>query len=182
MKRVLIIMMIAALSLTLTSCTGSERLKNMAIVQGMGIDINGSEITVTVQYLDLGKGNGKNEGITGSVTALVTGKGDGIKEAVKNAGEKLPTALFFGQNKIIVISDEVDKSYTRQLKAYLIKNKESRPDVLIMKSRGSAADVIKSAQKNTRVPADSVYKQLKKLEKDVRVSEYLAGDKLEYYP
>ena len=49
MKKVFVILLIAVLSLTLTSCTGSERLKNMAIVQGMGIDLAYGRITVTVE-------------------------------------------------------------------------------------------------------------------------------------
>lgn len=181
LKKIAIIPLCLLLVLTLTACTGSERLKNMTIVQGFSIDSKNGRTSVTIQYLDLNKGGSKIDGISGSIVSFVEGEGKDIRTAVNDAGEKLPDALFFGQNKIIAVSDEYEKQYSRQLKAYLIKNKESRPDVLILKSKGEAAKIIKDAQKNTIVPADSVYKQLKKLHRCVTVSDYLAGDELLYY-
>ena len=180
MKKLIIIAIIAAMLLMLTSCAGSERLKNMTIVQALALDVEDGIIVATLQYLDLNKGSA-NEGISGNITSHISGVGKTINASIKNAGCKLPDALFFGQNKIIVISDEFEMKYASQLREYLIKNKESRPDAFIMKSSGKAADVITNAQKNTIVPADSVYKQLKRLNKDVNVCEYLAGEKLRYY-
>ena len=180
MKRLVLFVFAVALMLTLSSCTGSERLKNMTIVQGLALDVKDDKIVATLQYLDPNRGS-NNEGVSGNITAHISAGGDTIYSAVKNAGKKLPDALFFGQNKIIVISADFEQKYSSQLREYLVKNKESRPDVLILKSRGKASDVILNAQKNTIVPADSVYKQLKKLKKDVNVCQYLAGERLRFY-
>lgn len=181
MKKLIILLLVPAILLTFSSCTGSERLKNMAIVQGLALDIQGEQILATIQYLDLSKGSGKNEQIGVNITAIVSAKGGDIDKAIKNAEKQLPDKLFFGQNKIIAVSEEFEKRHTEQLKSYLVKNRQSRPDVLIFKCRGRAREIIKNAQKNTRVPADSIYKQLEKNKQAVTCSDYLAGDSLKYY-
>ena len=182
MKKLFLLLLIPVILLTFSSCTGSERIKNMAIVQGLALDAEGSDVVATIQYLDLNKGSGKNEQIGVNITATVAAKGNDIAAAVRNAEKQLSDKLFFGQNKIIVISERFENQYTKALKTYLVKNKQSRPDVLIMKCRGKASDIVKDAQKNTRVPADSIYKQLEKNKQAVTCSDYLAGDTLRYYP
>lgn len=181
MKKLIVLLIIPIAALVFTSCTGSERLKNMAIVQGVAFDINGSSVTATIQYLDLTKGSGKNEEIGTNITATVSASGGSIDAAVRKAEKKLPDKLFFGQNKIIVVSEDFENRYRAKLRDYLVKNTESRPDVLIMKCHGKAADIINTAQKHTRVPADSIYKQLEKNKQAVTCSDYLAGDELRYY-
>ena len=181
MKKALCVLLVIAVSLGFSACTGSERLKNMTIVQGMALDEENGDVTVLIQYLDLNKGSGKNDTVSGNITSTVSGKGSSIENAIKNAGKKLPVALFFGQNKIIILSSDFEKRFRREFKKYIIKSKESRPDVLVVKSRGSAAEVLKKSQQNTRIPADSICKQLEKAHRDVTVNEYLAGDKLHLY-
>ncbi|MBR3148630.1 MAG: hypothetical protein IKF64_00525 [Eubacterium sp.] len=181
MKRIISLILTIAVISTFSACSGSERLKNMTVVQGVGIDGTDSGVVVTLQYLDLNKGNGKNDGLSTNITSVITGEGDTIAEALKNAEKKLADSLFFGQNKIIAVSDEFEEKHQDAFKRSLVSDKRSRPDVLIFKTHGSAGDVIKSAHKSTRVPADSIYKQLKKNKKAVTVSEYLAGAGLYYY-
>ena len=181
-KLFVLAVLIAVSAFLLTGCTGSERLKNMTVVQGISFDSAQQGVAVTVQYLDLTKGSGKNVEVAPNITATVSAQGDSMMDAVKRAGKKLPDKLFFGQNKLIVVSDEFEKQYRGELHDYLVKNTESRPDVYILRSRGKASYVLKNAQKHTRVPADSVCKQLEKSKNDVTVSEYLAGDTLPYYP
>ncbi|MBR0411995.1 MAG: hypothetical protein IJI47_00295 [Eubacterium sp.] len=181
MKKLLVITLLIAACTVLSSCTGSERLTHMTIVQGLALDVENQRIVATVQYLDLNKSSGKNEDISGNIISCESADGMNIKSAIKNVGRKMPDALFFGQNKIIVISPEFEKLYGRDLREYLIKNKESRPDVYILRSEDKAADVVKNAHKNTRVPADSICRQLEKSHSEVTVSEYLAGDRLLTY-
>ena len=180
-KKSVTIGIIAVLALTFSSCTGSERLTNMTIVQGLALDVSDDRIIATVQYLDLNKGNGKNEKISGNLTSHESASCKTIKSAVTAVEKKLPDSLFFGQNKIIVISPEFDRKYDEKLRDYLVKNKESRPDVLIFKSEGKASDVLNKSHKNTRVPAESICSQLEKSKSDITVSEYLAGDGLKTY-
>ena len=181
MKKIISLTLIIALFSTFSACSGSERLKNMTVVQGVGIDVCSEGCEVTLQYLDINKGNGKNDSVSSNITATVSGRGASLENAVKNAENKLPDSLFFGQNKIIVVSAEYEKLYSTELKKRLASDRRSRPDVLIMKSRGKASAVIKNAQCKTRVPADSIFKQVKKNKKAVTVSQYLAGKALHYY-
>ena len=136
MKKVISVLLIFAVFATFTACTGSERLTHMTIVQGLALDVADSGVSATIQYLDLNKGNGKNEEISGNITSYESARGADIKSAIANVSKKLPDALFFGQNKIIVISPDFELRYSRELREYLVKNKESRPDVFILKSRG----------------------------------------------
>ena len=181
MKKFISFALIVAVALSFSACTGSERLKNMTIVQGLALDVEKGRVVATLQYLELNKSQGTNDGVCGNITSDVSAKGFSINSAVKSAGRKLPDALFFGQNKLIIISADFEKQYGDELRDYLVKNKESRPDVFILKTKRNAADILKDAQKDTLVPADSVCKQLEKLHRDVTVSEFLAGDAPPFY-
>ena len=111
--------MLLVLSFILSGCGSNERLTNMTIVQATGIDWAENEVTVTLQYLDINKGTGTNEGVNGNLTATVKGKGNSIKSAISSAEKTLPDKLYFAQNKIIVLGSSAEEEIKEELKRFM---------------------------------------------------------------
>ena len=79
-----------------SGCTGNENLKDLSVVEGMGIDYENGEIGVTVQSLNLSKEGSGAEALSGNITKTVQGTGKNISAAVQRTSESLSKKLFFG--------------------------------------------------------------------------------------
>ena len=90
-----------------SGCTGNENLKDLSVVEGMGIDYENGEIGVTVQSLNLSKEGSGAEALSGNITKTVQGTGKNISAAVQRTSESLSKKLFFGQNQILVIGKDL---------------------------------------------------------------------------
>ena len=175
MKKLLVILIVIFVSLSLTSCTQSERITDLTVVEAVGFDTKKDTVLASVQYLNLYSGTGQNKGVNSNITATVFANGKSIYSALDTIDKKLPDRLFFGQTKLIVVSEEFENKYKDELVRYLCNTRYSRADIYIVKTKKTAQSVITKAQKNTRVPADSIVKQLKKNNRAVNVNEYLGG-------
>lgn len=152
---------------------GNERLTDLTVIQALGIDYKNGGFTVTVQYLNINKGTGTNEGVKGNITETVKGKGSTIEKALSNAEKTLPDKLFYRQNKLIVFTDIVEKEKGNELLSFLCDSTKCRPDVCLAKSSSNAEDIIKNSQRKSRVPAESVCNQLKRENASFFVYDYL---------
>lgn len=157
----------------LSGCSGNERLTEMTVVQATGIDCENGEVKVSLQYLDIDKGTGTNEGVKGNITAIVEGRRNSIENALSSAEKTLPDRLYFAQNKLIILGADTEDKMKDELKEYLKDNTRCRPDTLIVKSETSAEDIIKNTQRGARVPAESICRQLKRENAMFTVNDYL---------
>jgi len=173
LKKISAVLLLLVLTFALSGCGSHERLTNMTLVQATGIDYEKNEITVTLQYLDINKGTGTNEGVKGNLTATVKGKGNSIKSAVYSAEKTLPDRLYFAQNKIIVLGSSAEEEIKEELKRFMSDEESCRPDTYVVKSASNAEEVIKNPQRSSRVPAESLCKQLKREKAAFTVNDYL---------
>ena len=98
-----------------SGCTGNENLKDLSVVEGMGIDYENGEIGVTVQSLNLSKEGSGAEALSGNITKTVQGTEKNISAAVQRTSESLSKKLFFGQNQILVIGKDLAENNIKQL-------------------------------------------------------------------
>ena len=173
MKKVSLMIAGAVLLLFLSGSSGNERLTDMTVIQAVGIDFNENTVTVTVQYLDIDKGTGTNEGVKGNITAVTQGSGKTIDSAIASVEKTLPDRLFFSQNKIIVLCPKAEEKLKGELLQILSDNRKCRPDTLIVKSKTTAEAVIRNTQRKSRVPAENICKQLKREKSLFTVNDYL---------
>ncbi len=174
MKKIsLITVCLLLIVLCFSACANSQRLTNLTIVQAIGLDEKDGKVTVTLQYLDVNKGSGTSEGLTGNITACTEGSGGTILKAIENAGDTLPDKLFFDQNKIIVLGSGFEKQHREELIDYMESRRHSRPDVLMAQSTSTAKEIIQNSQKGARVPAESLCEQLKRNDAVFNVNDYL---------
>ncbi len=170
MKKVKVILLIALVILLPFSKNAGQRMGDMSIVCAMGIDVEKGEYTVTLQYLNLYKGTGKSDGITGNITALAHGKADSIDKAIDNIQQTLPDVLFFGQNELIVIGAKTEKDV---LLDYLKTSRYVRNDIMLARSQTTAREVVDNSLRGAVVPANSLVKQLKEGSRSVSVNDLL---------
>ena len=66
MKNFKILLSVMLILLLFTGCTERNDLSDLSIVEGMGIDYNDDEVTVTVQTLNLAKEGSGAEALSGN--------------------------------------------------------------------------------------------------------------------
>lgn len=160
MKRIKLLLLPILLCLLLSGC-GGRSLSDYTIVQGVGIDKMDDDVSVSIQYLNLAKSTGATDSLTENITSVVEGKSKDISDAVFSASKELSQEIFFGQNKIVVFGREYIKDDISTGLDYLFRSVDSRPDVLVAASDGSASSVIKSTQRDARIPSESLYNLLR---------------------
>lgn len=169
------------ISIVLTGCTARQSLSDLTIVEAVGIDYENGKTKISIQYLNLAKSGGTTEGINTNITSVAFGKADGISDAVADASKKLSKEIFFGQNKIIIFGkDYVEKGIDKGLD-YLLRSVDSRPDVLVAMSSDSAEKIIKSSEKDARIPAENLYNLLETGEKNGFGAVVTVDDMLNMY-
>ena len=178
MKVLKLIIPLLAVLFFFSACSGGRMLNDMTIVQAVSLDERGSLVTVGIQYLDLNKGSGTNEGLNSALTATAFGSGKTIENAVDNLAETLPDDYFTGQAKLIVIGSNLSEKRMSEFKEVLKKDKRVRCDILLATAEGSAADVLKNPFRNERVPIDGIYKEIKRKKADVTVNDYLGDNSI----
>lgn len=140
----------------LSGCTGNENLKDLSVIEGMGIDVGDDNVTVTVQTLDLSKEGNGAEALSGNITMNEQGSGANISDAVQTAGQSMSKKLFFGQNRLLVLGWDYAVGRLQDCFDYLIRNSDSRPDVAVCISASTASDALSSSVGSALVPAQAL--------------------------
>lgn len=143
------------LCILLTGCSSSKHLKDLVIVEGMGLDKEDGAINMIVQTLDVGINNGT---ITpsGNMTVNTEKNGETITDCINNLSKALSKRIFLGQNKLIVIGRSLaEESFAENLD-YFLRSAESRPDVAVCLSDSTAKDIIESKENDSAVPCENI--------------------------
>ena len=173
LKKISCIIAAIIILISLSGCSNNERLTDMTVIQAVGIDCERGVVSVCIQYLDIDKGTGTNEGVKGNITAIAKGKGESIEKALSSLEKTLTDRLFFSQNKIIILGNNTEEELGNEIKKYISDNQRCRPDTLIVKSVSSAENVVKNPQRGSRVPSESLCQQLKRENAAFTANDYL---------
>lgn len=136
---------------------GNKNLSDLTVVQGLAVDMTEKNVSVTLQYLNLAKSTGGTDTLAKNITATATGESVNISEAISSVSKNLSRAVFFGQNKVIVIGMDYAKSGVSKGMDYMLRSVDSRPDVYLALASNSGASIIKNSERNARVPAKNIY-------------------------
>lgn len=165
----------------LAGCSNGENLKDLSVVEGMGIDYSEGQISVTVQSLNLAKEGNGAEALSGNITMNTSGNGANISDAVQNVAESLSKKLFFGQNQILVLGMELAQNHLSDSFDYLIRSSDSRPDVAVCISREDASKAMESKQNDALVPAQAISQLLENGEKNGFAAYVTVNEMLNLY-
>lgn len=156
-KLLVCIVMLAAM---LSGCVNSVHLKDLMIVEGMGVEKQDEKVNVIIQTLKLGAAAG-SETPQGNRTYNTEGKGDTIVDAVSGLSKSVSKKLFFGQNKLIVFSREIAENDFEEKLDYFLRSSDSRIDVAVCISDKDAKQIIESKENDSGVPSENIVYLLK---------------------
>lgn len=181
MKTIKILSVILLVVFVFSGCGVNQSLSDLTIVEAVGIDYEKSQTAVTFQYLNLAKSGGTTDALTNGITSVAGGKSNGISNAIATASSELSQDIFLGQNKIIVIGKEYVEYGIENSLDYLLRSVDSRPDVIVAMADDKAEKVIKSKERDARIPAESIYSLIKTGEKNGFSAMVSVNDMLNYY-
>ena len=88
--------------LLFTGCTGNRHLKDLFIVEGLGIDYYDNNLSVTLQGLKVNVSNASDTPL-GNMVVNTSASGTTVSYAINNITKAVSKRAFFGHNKIIYI-------------------------------------------------------------------------------
>lgn len=169
-----IIVCVVLVAVTLCGCMNSVNLKDIkdiVVVEGMGIDAVDDELELTLQTLNISSNSG-GEMPQGNMTINTTGSGKTIIDAMSALSSNISKKLFFGQNKIIVFGKETTESDFDKRLDYFLRSSNSRPDVAVCMSQTTAEDIMQSKENDSHIPSENIV-NLMQSGQDAGVSAYV---------
>ena len=150
-----IIVCIALICSVFSGCMHQTNLKNLIVIECVGIDNDEDGVQLTVQSLNPGKSTGV-EKPEGNMTINTVEKGTTIVEAISNLNKAMSKELFFGHNKIIVFSREVCETDLNNKLDYFLRSSDARADVAVCMADGDAKKVLENSEDGAHVPVENM--------------------------
>ena len=141
--------------LLFTGCTGSRHLKDLFIVEGLGIDYYDNNLSVTLQGLKVNVSNASDTPL-GNMVVNTSASGTTVSNAINNIAKAVSKRAFFGHNKIIVLSKELAQNDIKNYIDYFLRSEDSRADVAICVSNEKAKFILESKENDANVPSENI--------------------------
>ena len=173
------------LALLLTGCDDYTlvrmvNLQDRAIVQGVGVDWDGSEFEVTMQVFSPEGAGGQTMVDPSKENAqMITCRGASIAEAVESSARNQGKEFYLGHNRIVILGWEAVQQPLGGLLSYFVNSLDSRPDVTILFTKGKAKDVLSVGITQSILPAMSIENTIRNAERNGLGEEVLLIDVLE---
>lgn len=175
-----IIIPLLIITLLFSGCSSNRHLKDLLIVEGLGIDLNAQAIDITVQTLNVGMSNATDTP-QGNMTVNAESTGETISVAISNMIRSMSKRMFFGQNKIIVLGKELVMGDIENYIDYILRSDDARADVLICVSSDTANNILESKEKDASVPSENILYLVNNNEKTAQSITVNANDLLNLY-
>lgn len=150
--------------LLFTGCTGNRHLKDLFIVEGLGIDYYDNNLSVTLQGLKVNMSNASDTP-QGNMVVNTSASGTTVSSAINNITKAVSKRAFFGHNKIIVLSKELAQSDIKNYIDYFLRSEDARADVAICVSKENAKFILESKENDANVPSENILFLINKNEK-----------------
>lgn len=165
MKSFKVLISLLLICIMFTGCTSRNNLKDLSVVEGVGIDLEDDSITAIVQMLNLIKEGSGAEALSGNVTMNTSGTGHTISSAIEQVSKNTSKKLFFGQNRIVVFGMPMAENYLDKSLDYLLRSSYSRSDVTVAIAKNKASEIMESPENDALVPAQTISTLLRQSEK-----------------
>ncbi len=177
-KMISLLLLMAASSFVLAACLNAPEISERALVQAVGIDLEGDMIKLTLQIFSPTTDGNANIGATAENARTIEVKGKTVSEAVQNTALIQGKQLFIGHCRVIVIGSELAKKGLEQPLSFFSSNCDSPQNVSLAIAERKASDVLKSKINQGILPADTLEKILENTDKNgmlqnVKLFEFL---------
>jgi spore germination protein KC len=161
-NKVLRWIIVCLLPLLLFGC-GKREINELAMVTAVGFDKGKKPgtIQITAQIVrpaDARGQTGAPSGATGEPIYSATAEGESIFAAMRNLARFTTRRVFWAQNFIIVISEDVAKKGVRDILDFFTRNHETRMNTWIVATPNKAADLVSTVTGLEVVPGEAVDK------------------------
>lgn len=164
MRKGLLILLTAIVSLTVVGCWNRRELDTLAIVTAVGIDKSKEDgkITTTMQIMKPSEIKSASSGSGGSKGVwVVTSTGYTVFDSVRNATMQSDRKLFFAQNRAIVIGEEIAREGVTPLLDLFDRDPEPRRLTWLLIAKGKAGDVIHAEHEQEKIPSKAIEGMIK---------------------
>ncbi len=160
MKRYFIICLTVILFVTLTGCWSRHELNALSIVAAVGIDKSKTEEKIQTTFQIIKPSALKTSGSSSSGDQegvwTLSSTGYTVFDAFRNATMQSDRKLFFCENKVIVIGEEMAKSGIAPLLDIISRDPEPRRLSWLLIAKGEASDIIKAKHEQEKIPSQAI--------------------------
>lgn len=162
MKKILCFLLLISMACSLCGCLRRVEIVETAIIQAVGIDFEEGQYKVTLQeFVSGGSGGQTPVDISKNNRMILQQKGNSISEAIDKISLQSGKELFFSANHVLIIGMETAKNGIIPIMNFFNSNYQSRPDIHILISQTSAADIIMADFSQGIIPAETINNLLK---------------------
>lgn len=140
-----------------SGCVRMEQdIKNITVVQGIGIDYdeNSGEYNLAVEIFDIAQSSGMGESESGNLTKVLKVSGDTVSSALNKVTLEIGKSIVFSHNKVIVLSESAVNTGINSVMDFFLREYRNRSNVsVVVASECRASDVIEADQGNVSFPA-----------------------------
>jgi len=169
-KKYVIVLITFIAAVALAACWNRRELDTLAIVSAVGIDKaeEDGKLSIAFQIIQPSKikgsvpsASGGSESDSSKGVWVLTSTGYTIFDAARNATMQSDRRLFFPQNRIIVIGEELAREGIGPLLDFFNRDPEPRRMSWLLISKGKAHDIISAKHEQENVPARAIDNLLK---------------------
>ncbi|WP_127532131.1 Ger(x)C family spore germination protein [Paenibacillus kobensis] len=149
-----------------TGCWNRIELNELAITSATGIDWDGSKWIISYQVVipaAISSGIGTTGGTQQSPIVVYSTEGRTIREAMMYSFSESPRKLFYGHNRVVVLSEEVARRGFEELIDVYFRNAGPRETVSMLVTPGSARRILEQFMQLQLISGDGM--------KDIVLSE-----------
>lgn len=180
MKKLICVLLILAVSFSITGCWDSNELDTLFIVTGMGMDAGEAEdeVKVSVQIVHVtggesnsGSSSGSGGGGSSGSSILLEGSGKSVLAAISSLRHESTRKLFLHHNQMIVFGREAAKQGIQKHLDLFLRDEETRLETLVLVADGDAKEVLSAELDQDKVSGIAVTRMMREF---ANTSSYLS--------
>jgi spore germination protein KC len=159
MKKAFNCLFIFLIIISLNSCISTKELKDLSIVEATGFDSGGAKsFSLTFQIFNPKSGGGGTDKKSGGgdTETIAYGSGNGIYDAIRDATLTVGRKLYFSNNYIYFVGEDVCRNNFNSLIDFFERPTEIRPNEKICVVKGTAKEVLSAKNNDQLIPAQTI--------------------------
>lgn len=155
-KKLLLLLTIGLISFLLSGCLRSMQLNERALVQAIGIDLEGTDIHLTLQIFSPSSSSKIGVSEAAENAKIISSSGKSIIEAMENAARMQGKQLFIGHNRIIVIGRSMAVRGIKEELNYFSTASTMRHNAKLLVCDGTAQSVLTAKVNSGMLSAEAL--------------------------
>lgn len=147
------------LLLSLTGCTPHKELKELSVVEGLGVDLNpDGSYALTFQVLKTrgSKSDGSGQGGGTGQEGIIQGSGASLFDASRGVTMHMGKKLYYSTVSTLVFGRDICDGHLSEMLDFLERNHEINPSQRVFMADGKASDILTARDSNGYISAHDI--------------------------